>query len=146
MEPLRQFAALPFVEAPEGVLVALVSSRGTGRWVLPKGWPKADLSGSELAELEAFEEAGLAGEIAAQPIGTFRYATRLHVLAWVTCEVAVFPLRVTQQHRRWPEQASRRLRWLAPDEAAGLVQERELQVLLRAFAPTAVRFSSASAQ
>jgi 8-oxo-dGTP pyrophosphatase MutT (NUDIX family) len=132
MEPLKQFAVLPFVEGPEGWLVLLVSSRGSGRWVVPKGWGKSGMSGRDLAALEAFQEAGIGGEIAAEPIGSFDYTKRLHFLAWARCRVVVYPMRVTHQFVHWPEQTSRRQTWVGPEQAADLVRERGLaQIFLR---------------
>ena len=40
--------------------VLLVTSRDTGRWVLPKGWPITGLSPQAAAAREAWEEAGVA--------------------------------------------------------------------------------------
>ena len=37
----QQFAALPYVRSAAGVLVLLVTSRETRRWVIPKGWAKS---------------------------------------------------------------------------------------------------------
>jgi 8-oxo-dGTP pyrophosphatase MutT (NUDIX family) len=132
MEPLKQYAVLPFIEGPEGLRVLLVSSRGTGRWVIPKGWPKSNMSGRDLAALEAFEEAGLGGEVATEPIGSFDYTKRLHFLAWARCRVVVYPMKVTHQLMRWPEQATRRQTWVGPEQAADLVREPGLaQIFLR---------------
>ena len=69
MALLEQCAALPYIKTERGLLVLLVTTRGTGRWTIPKGWPKAGLSNSELAAREAFEEAGVAGEISNRPLG-----------------------------------------------------------------------------
>ncbi len=59
MEPLKQIAALPYVETERSSLVLLITTRGMGRWSIPKGWPKPGLSYPELAAREAFEEAGV---------------------------------------------------------------------------------------
>ena len=45
---------------------------------------------SQTAAREAFEEAGIKGEVGAQPIGSFRYAKRLHLLSWAKCSVDVY--------------------------------------------------------
>ena len=37
--------------------VLLVTSRGTGRWILPKGWPMRGKSDAQAAAQEAWEEA-----------------------------------------------------------------------------------------
>ncbi len=130
MELLKQYAALPYVDGPDGPLVLLVSSRETGRWVIPKGWPKSQLTAAELAALEAFEEAGVAGETGDSPIGSYRYIKKLHFWAWNRCEVDVYPMKVTQQFLKWPERKSRRQVWVAPERAARMVGERGLKRIL----------------
>ena len=38
--PKLQYAALPYRRRADGIVeVMLVTSRDTGRWVIPKGWP-----------------------------------------------------------------------------------------------------------
>ncbi|ACL63316.1 NUDIX hydrolase [Methylobacterium nodulans] len=133
-EPRRQVAALPFRFDMDGELqVLLVTSRETRRWVIPKGWPMPGRKEHKAAEREAFEEAGLKGRINKTALGTYEYEKRLKSGMTVTCEVKVFPLHVIEQCNRWPEQGQRDLRWIAPDEAADLVQEDGLKLLLHAF-------------
>lgn len=132
-----QHAALPYVEAGGGVLVCLITSRGSGRWVVPKGWPKTGMAPHELAELEAYEEAGLQGHIGKTPLGSFTYAKRLHVFSSVVCTVDVYPLKVRKQLLKWPERKSRHLEWMPPSRAAKLVAEPELASLIEAFTPPA---------
>lgn len=131
MAPLKQCAALPCVETERCLLVLLITTRGTGRWTIPKGWPKPGVSNAELAAREAFEEAGVAGEVSRKPIGSFVYTKRLHLFSWVRCRVEVYLLRADRQHLTWPEKESRRLMWVEPSEAATLVRERQLADLLR---------------
>jgi 8-oxo-dGTP pyrophosphatase MutT (NUDIX family) len=134
-KPLKQVAALPFRIGADGRLeVLLITSRDTGRWIIPKGWPMIGRKAHRAAEREAYEEAGLQGRIAASPVGWYRYEKRLdHGLA-LPCKVRVYPLRVEVQHERWPERHQRTLRWFLPEEAARLVHEDELQRLLEGFA------------
>jgi 8-oxo-dGTP pyrophosphatase MutT (NUDIX family) len=68
-----------------------VTSRDTGRWVIPKGWPIAGEAPHASAAREALEEAGVVGEAGKDSIGTFTYAKRLSNGAIVICEVQVFP-------------------------------------------------------
>ena len=127
----RQYAALPYRKGPDGVEVMLVTSRETRRWIIPKGWPLKRRKPHAAAEREAYEEAGVVGEIAKQAIGSYSYDKRLKVGAAVTCQVDVFPLEVRKQLKKWPEQAQRDGRWFKPDEAARAVQEPELGDLIR---------------
>src|SRR6185312_11225605 len=119
--PRRQFAALAHMRGATGLMVMLVTSRDTGRWVLPKGWPKKRLSGSELAGLEAFEEAGLLGMVAKKPIGLYRYTKRLRDRSEVECEVDVYLMRVSKELDDWPERGQRQRRWFTPTDAAAAV-------------------------
>ncbi|MCB1509721.1 MAG: NUDIX domain-containing protein, partial [Hyphomicrobiaceae bacterium] len=74
----RQIAALPYRRRDDGVFeVCLVTSRDTGRWVLPKGWPMRGRTNWEAAAREAYEEAGLVGEIEKSPVGRFPYWKRM---------------------------------------------------------------------
>jgi len=53
-----QAMALCFRTTKKKVQVLLVTSRGTGRWLLPKGWQVPGKSLAESAAQEAWEEAG----------------------------------------------------------------------------------------
>ena len=66
--PLKQIAALPVVETADGPLVLLITTRARGRWTIPRGWPKPGVPDAQLAAREAFEEAGVEGEIGADPV------------------------------------------------------------------------------
>ncbi|MBS0639209.1 MAG: NUDIX hydrolase [Acetobacteraceae bacterium] len=127
----QQFAALPCRRSEFGLRVMLITSRGTGRWVLPKGWPKLGYSGADLAALEAFEEAGLEGIIGAEAIGSYGYRKHLANRGVVECGVDVFLLAVTRELDDWPERKQRRRQWFTAAEAAALVDEAELAALLR---------------
>jgi 8-oxo-dGTP pyrophosphatase MutT (NUDIX family) len=132
--PLKQVAALPFVEVESGPLILLITTRGRGHWTIPKGWPKARLPDVELAALEAFEEAGVEGDIGDQPIGCYAYTKRLHIFSWVRCSVDVYPMQVRLQELDWPQKSSRRAKWVGPDEAVSMVREPQLADVLRDFA------------
>lgn len=133
-QPLKQVAALPFVETESGPLVLLITTRGRGQWTIPKGWPKPGLADSELAAREAFEEAGVEGEIAPKPVSSFGYTKRLHLFSWTRCSVDVFALQARWQVLDWPEKQARQLRWVTLEEAASMVREAQLADVLRDFA------------
>ena len=73
-----QYAALPYrrkgKSAPE---VLLVTSRETGRWIIPKGWPLKGKAPHKAAAREAREEAGVVGKINRRSVGSFSYEKRL---------------------------------------------------------------------
>ena len=130
----QQVAALPFRVAEAGLEVMLITSRRTRRWIVPKGWPEAGAVPSAEAAREALEEAGISGEVADKPIGTFHYLKERKHGDGMNCRVSIFPLKVTRQRRTWPEKASREIKWFPHVEAAALVAEPELKRLILKFA------------
>ncbi len=130
-ETLKQVAVLPVVETEEGPLILLITTRGRGRWTIPKGWPKSGTSDRAMAAKEAAEEAGVRGKIGKSPIGSFAYTKRLHFYSWVKCVVDIFMLCVKTHELDWQEKDARKVRWASPDEAAALVSDSELASLLR---------------
>jgi uncharacterized protein Yka (UPF0111/DUF47 family)/8-oxo-dGTP pyrophosphatase MutT (NUDIX family) len=129
---IHQYAALPYRVDEAGKLeILLITSRERRRWVIPKGNPISSFLNYETAAREAFEEAGVEGGIATEPIGSFRYLKRRRSGFDVPALVTVYPLLVTRHARRWPERGQRDLRWFAPEEAAEAVEEPELKVIIQ---------------
>ncbi|HEV7158543.1 MAG TPA: NUDIX hydrolase [Caulobacteraceae bacterium] len=126
-----QYAALPFRIERRRVQVLLITSRATRRWVIPKGWPIPGLTPKETAAREAADEAGLAGEVADQPIGSFHYAKRLKGDHDAAVQVIVFPFQVEAQFDDWKEQHQRIFCWLDYRRAAMMVAEPGLGRLIR---------------
>lgn len=135
IKPRKQVAALPYAKVKGVTKVMLVTSRETGRPVLPKGWPEKSLSDPEAAEREAFEEAGLKGKIAKKPVGTYDYVKIIGPGFTLPCTVAVYPLQIRKHLKTWPEMAERERLWLTAEEAASRVAEPGLAEILRAFNP-----------
>lgn len=128
----EQIAALPLKWDRKGrVSVLMVTSRDTGRWVMPKGWSMDGKKPWRAAEIEALEEAGAEGHVGAEPIGHYHYDKRLDDGSTLPCRVAVYPLMVEKLNRRWKERHERKRRWFAPKDAAKRVDEPELADLLR---------------
>jgi 8-oxo-dGTP pyrophosphatase MutT (NUDIX family) len=125
-----QVAALPFRVLQGALEVMLITSRETGRWIVPKGWPQKGRALHAVASREAYEEAGLVGRVKKRPIGAYRYAKRLPFKSTIVCKVSVFPLHVEKELDDYPEKDFRQRCWLTPDEAASRVEERGLSKLL----------------
>jgi 8-oxo-dGTP pyrophosphatase MutT (NUDIX family) len=134
-EPRAQYAALPWRKLDGRLEVLLITSRETRRWVIPKGWPIKGLKSAPSAAREAFEEAGVLGQISRKPLGQYHYDKRLRSGRVQHVRVTVFALKVAEESPVWPEQGQREKRWLTPAEAAPLVDEPELVALIAAFAP-----------
>jgi 8-oxo-dGTP pyrophosphatase MutT (NUDIX family) len=125
-----QYGALCWRMHRGKVEVLLITSRDTGRWVIPKGWPMAGLTPAEAAAREAWEEAGVEGAINPGDLGSFGYAKLISPKRSLPCVVQVFSLRVTALKAKFPERKERSRKWFALEKAARNVAEPELRALL----------------
>ena len=126
-----QYGALAWRRAGTAREVLLVTSRDTGRWVIPKGWPMKKRTPWDAAAREAFEEAGVKGVVEPAAIGSYRYIKRLSRWRERPVEVQVFCLEVERELDDWPERPQRQRAWFAPEDAAGRVAEPDLAELIR---------------
>ena len=132
-----QYAALCWRRYDDIIEILLITSRDTGRWIIPKGWPMAGLAPEAAAAQEAWEEAGVEGQINPVCLGRYGYHKDLGDNASVPCAVAVYGLKVQRLADKYPEAKERRRAWFSPRDAADLVDEPELARLLEGFEPPA---------
>jgi len=132
-----QFAALCYRFKDDKLQICLVTSRRSGRWIVPKGWPMDGETPADAAATEAFEEAGLRGKVDNRPIGVFSYYKVLSKDE-LPCIAVVYPLKVNKAVNNWPERKERRRKWFSRKRAAAIVDNRELRAIIEAFNPTNV--------
>lgn len=127
----EQFAALCYRMRPDrGLLeVLLVTSRESGRWIIPKGWPMTGKKPHEVAAIEAFEEAGVRGKAKKRPFGYFTYLKVLDNGQRAPCCVQVHLLDVEEISDAFREKGQRISEWVSCVEAARRVREPELKGL-----------------
>ncbi|AUW60054.1 DUF47 domain-containing protein [Sphingobium sp. SCG-1] len=111
----------------------LVTSRGSGRWVIPKGNIGAGIAPHAAAAQEAEEEAGVCGPVCPTPLGSYRYRKTKGSGASLMVDVDVYPLAVTRELSEWKEADERERRWFSLAEAANAVDEDDLRDLIRSF-------------
>lgn len=133
--PRLQVAALCWRRTRKGLRVLLITSRDTGRWIIPKGWPMRNRTEAGAAAREAWEEAGLRGEVSSDSIGVYTYRKRLQHGGVLPCVVRVYPIEAQEMLQKFPETGQRRARWFSRERAARKVQEHELAALIRGFDP-----------
>ena len=133
----QQYAALCFryVGETRNVEILVITSRDTGRWVIPKGWPMKNKSPAEAAATEAWEEAGVKGTVSPNPVGRYTYLKVLEDGDVAPTVVDVYQVEVSNQAKSFKEKGQRIIRWMAPEEAARKVREIELRSLLVDFVP-----------
>jgi len=135
-----QYAALCFREHPKkGVQILLITSRGTGRWIPPKGWPIKGLSPEKCAAQEALEEAGAVGDVFDHALGRYKYHRPDSDAEKTSAEAYIFPLRVTRRLTNFKEKGQRRIKWFSRKKAAKMVREPKLKKLIRHFDPGALK-------
>jgi 8-oxo-dGTP pyrophosphatase MutT (NUDIX family) len=107
MQNRHQIAALPFgFDSFGGIEVYLVTTRGSGRWIVPKGNPICGLAPHAAAAQEALEEAGLVGQAEPRSIGTFLF-DRVRGRREEACLIDVYALKVERQLVKWAEMKQR---------------------------------------
>ena len=113
------------------VQILLMTSRDTGRWIIPKGNIKPGTTPSKAAEQEAFEEAGVKGTIASSaPLGMYAYSKKLGSGELRAATVEVYLLKVERQVKNWPERQERKLAWVSAKKAVSRVEEPGVVPLL----------------
>jgi len=85
----------------------------------------------QVAEREAWEEAGVKGKARKKSFGYYTYLKSLDTGDTVPSVVQVHLLEVTGLDERFPERGLRQRQWFSPNEAAARVREPELKSLLR---------------
>jgi 8-oxo-dGTP pyrophosphatase MutT (NUDIX family) len=76
----------------------------------------------EVAAYEAFEEAGVEGQIEPQAVGSYQSVKTMGI-SRRPIEVEMFPLQVSRQLDDWPEKGSRHRHWAILPEAKRLLAE-----------------------
>lgn len=129
-----QFGALCYRIQGDKVQVLLVTSRGTGRWIIPKGWPIDGATPAEAALQEAWEEGGVEGKIMGNALGIFSYVKEDDGTQ-MPCVVAVFPVKVQALKSKFPEAGQRKRKWVSRRKAAEMLDDPELRQIVAGFDP-----------
>lgn len=130
MSAASQVAAIPMRWTAGRPEILLVTTRGTGRWTVPKGWPLADSLGAECAAREAFEEAGVRGRIEPYSLGVYEYWKQAR-RGRTVLRVTAYALHVDGVAWDWPERKERKRAWFSVEVACRLVANEALSDLIR---------------
>jgi len=130
-----QFAALCYRVTKGKPEILVITSRGTNRWIIPKGWPMSGETPGQGALTEAWEEAGVKGKAYEQCLGLYSYLKRMDNDTVLPCVAMVYPVKVAKLAKDFPEAGQRKRKWCSPKKAAALVKEPELAQILKTFDP-----------
>lgn len=119
----EQVGAIPFRRVNGQIEFLIITTRTSGRWICPKGNVETEHGKVGSAHLEAFEEAGVEGDLIRPDLGTYEHGDTL-------TPVRMWLLRVEEIHDTWPEDNERTRRWLDAPEAQATVDEPGLRRLM----------------
>lgn len=134
-ETRSQFGAICYRIESGKTRILLITTRGTGRWIVPKGWPMPGETPAGAAAVEAYEEAGVAGRVHPVCLGIFSYTKFVERGDNLPCVVSLYALQVERLLSRFPERGQRKRKWVSPKRAAVMVDEPELRAILSNFDP-----------
>ncbi len=120
-----QSGVIPFRGSLQSLEILLVTSRSNKRWIIPKGLIEPGLSPQDSALQEAYEEAGLRGQIVGGEIGQYQYQKWGGV-----CMVSVYPMNVTEILESWPESSLRKRKWFTLENCLNKIREKDLRNLI----------------
>jgi phosphohistidine phosphatase len=122
-----QSAVIPYRVDGDGQTAFLViGSSKKHHWVVPKGIKDPGLTPQQSAAREAWEEAGIRGEVSDEPLGHYM------VEKWgAQCGVDVYAMRVSEiaDDDDW-EENHRQRHWLSAKKAAASLKQQELGIML----------------
>jgi phosphohistidine phosphatase len=110
--------------------ILLVKSSKHKHWVVPKGISEPWLTLQTSAAKEAFEEAGVIGEVEEETLGSYTYEK------WgAECSVQVYAMQVKQllSEAEW-EESHRGREWLSPEKAIEYIKQAELKPMIKQLA------------
>ena len=120
-----QSGVIPFRMTHGEIEILLITTNSRKHWTIPKGLIEDGMSAAESAVQEAYEEAGIEGELHGISVGRYQYHK------WGgTCEVEVFLMAVTHLLDHWPEEYFRERVWRSIDDARATVKHKGLGDIL----------------
>ncbi len=117
-----QSSVVPYRVKRGKVEILVISSSKRKHWVIPKGIHDPGKTAQQSAAKEAWEEAGVEGEVGEAPIGSYVYQK------WgAACQVEVYPMQVNKllPESKW-EERHRGREWVSAEEAAQRLRQPEL--------------------
>ena len=123
----KQSAVIPFRKTDGKMEVLIITTRKKKKWIFPKGIIEENLTARESATKEAFEEAGITGELLAHNLGKYTYKK------WGgNCKVKVYGLRVNTILNNWEEDFRER-KWIDILDVEKFIDNPKLLEIIRSF-------------
>ncbi|MBD2448864.1 NUDIX hydrolase [Nostoc sp. FACHB-152] len=124
----KQSGVIPYRVQNGNIEVLLITTRDRNNWVIPKGGISKGMSPRASAAKEAWEEAGIIGQVDENKVGTYRYRKRGKIY-----RVHMYLLLVEMLSEDYPEAGQRQREWLDVASAIKLVKQNSLKRILKQF-------------
>lgn len=119
MDVKKQFGVIPYIRSKNGGdqgKLIIITSRISGYWIFPKGNPMKKKDAFQVAEQEAWEEAGIRGVIEKKRAYTTEFKQN-HCAYRLT----LYPMEVKEILDQWPEMAERKRKIVSREKALTLI-------------------------
>lgn len=113
-----ELGAFPYMIRKGKLMVMIISNCSGNKWILPKGQPELDLRNSQVALLEAFEEAGVTGNL----VFSMKHMDFKRKSGDI---LRIYPLAIRKVLRKWPEKKIRKRQLVSVKQALSLVTRKE---------------------
>lgn len=114
--PLR-VAAVCYRRKGPSIEFLLVNTNGGGKWTFPKGAPETSMSHSQAAEKEAWEEAGVRGQIESRHFHLYLHSKGVFWKPPGVREFVVKAFLMEVKEAGHPHEAERSPTWFLPENA-----------------------------
>jgi 8-oxo-dGTP pyrophosphatase MutT (NUDIX family) len=125
---LQQSGVIPYRVHNENIEILLITTRDRQNWVIPKGGICKGMSPPASAAKEAWEEAGIIGQVDINKLGAYKYRKRGKIY-----QVHMYLLLVDMLSEEYPEAGQRQREWLDISIAIQLVKQNSLKRILKVF-------------
>lgn len=123
---LQQSGVIPYRVRDGKIEVLLITTRNRQEWVVPKGGICNGMSPPESAAKEAWEEAGVIGQVETSEIGCYKYRKQGNIY-----QVRMFLLPVQTILEEYPEVNQRKRQWLDVSKAIRCVRIKSLKRMFK---------------
>ncbi len=124
----KQSGAIPYRVNNGKIEILLITTRKFQDWVIPKGDIPNGMSAPDSAAKEAWEEAGVIGQIDVNELGTYKYRKQGKNYC-----VKMYLLPVEVLSEDYPEANQRKRQWVEVTEAIRQVKFNSLKRILKGF-------------
>lgn len=117
----KQAGTIPYKIVSDELYFLIITSRKKKNWIFPKGLIENDLSETETAIKETYEEAGVKGKIDQNPVGIYQNKK------WNgTCIIKLFAYCIQEELPTWPEGSFRHRKWVKANKIKEFLDDSQI--------------------